>query len=129
MTDELEGWFRDLPRKLQRELAGKFRARVDHASATLAEAAPFKTGATRGSVRVRRRRHELDVEILAGGAATTKEVRKGATGTAYDYALAGEFGTEHQDAKPWFYKTWFGGLKDETASGIADDVADIVSRA
>lgn len=138
MANDLEGWFTQLPYKLRRELAGKIRSRAQNAADRIAEAAPVakpenvrehvEPGALRDSVRVRRRRNELDLEILAGGPTTTRQVRKG-SGTDYDYALATEFGNEHAPAQPWFFATWEGGLRDETAQGIADDVADIVRRA
>lgn len=136
--DLVEGWFRELPRKLQRELAGRVRTRVDRARDILADAAPVvkaenvrehvEPGALKASVQVRRKRNELDLEITAGGAQTTREVRAG-SGEAFDYAKADEFGTEHQPARPWFFSTWNAGLGEETRQGIEDDVADIVSRA
>lgn len=128
MADDLEGWFTQLPYKLRRDLARKLRGRVETAAEKIADNAPEKSGKLKGTVRVRRRRNELDLEILAGGAATTKEIRTG-SGTGYDYALATEFGNEHVAAEPWFYATWNAGLKDETAQGIADDVAEILKRA
>lgn len=43
--------------------------------------------------------------VEAGGAATTRAVRSGASAT-YDYALAQEYGTEKQDANPFFWPAW-----------------------
>lgn len=131
MTDpaaELVSWFQAMPRNLQRELAGKLRRRVDSARDRLEAAAPAgETGKLKSTVRVRRKRHDLDLEITAGGPETTKEVRKGSS-AEYDYAMATEFGNEHVAAKPWFYKTWHGGLRAETLEGIEADVAEVLGK-
>lgn len=107
-------------------------------------------GQLRATVKVVRNRHSLDFEIVAGGPETTKElIRKtrykrevkigtddtqniardpDGAGVTWDYARGDEFGTEHQPARPWFYATWHAGLKDETESGINDDIAEILGR-
>lgn len=48
------------------------------------------------------------IVIYAGGAATSRPVRKSEKGNAptYDYALAIEFGTSSVKAQPFFYVTW-----------------------
>lgn len=43
----------------------------------------------------------LIITIKAGGALTTKEVRKG-SGISYDYALGQELGTKDMDPQPYF---------------------------
>lgn len=57
------------------------------------------------SIRVEPVPSELRVRIKAGGRATTKQVRKGAS-VEYDYALSQEFGTQNMPASPFFYPVW-----------------------
>lgn len=45
-------------------------------------------------------RHELEVQVVAGGAATTKPVRNGYDGE-YDYAFANELGTKDMAKQPF----------------------------
>jgi Bacteriophage HK97-gp10, putative tail-component len=102
--DELQRTFRELPMHLKREIATVIRDQADELAGELREAAPQgETGRTKESVRVRRGRNTLEVVVSAGGPLTTKPVRNGAVGADYNYALAGEFGTRHQAADPWFY--------------------------
>jgi HK97 gp10 family phage protein len=67
-------------------------------------AASVKSGKLRDSIRIELR-PPFGVRILAGGPSTTKPVRKGQTAT-YDYALAQEFGTREERARPFFYPMW-----------------------
>lgn len=78
-------------------------------------AAPVDDGALQASIRKRRGGRGiagdlkgeagLSVTITAGGAATTRPVREGASAT-YDYALAQEFGTQKMPANPFFFPAY-----------------------
>lgn len=57
------------------------------------------------SIHSRPGRHDLAIEVAAGGAATTREVRAG-SGVEYDYALANEFGTSEMEAQPFFWPSY-----------------------
>lgn len=47
----------------------------------------------------------ISQRVSAGGAATTRPVRSGASATT-DYALHQEYGTENQPANPFFWPSW-----------------------
>lgn len=70
-------------------------------------AAPVEEGDLRASVRVEGGRRGDRWFVKAGGAKTTKPVRKSAKGAPrYDYALAVELGTAKMKARPFFYPTY-----------------------
>lgn len=124
---EVNSWFKQLPGKLQRELARDLQQIASNLSNDIKAAAPVKTGALRDSVRVRRGRKTLEYFVEAGGPTTTREyvgsakyqrevsigskdtqgiARGGGSGKAYDYALGVEFGNKHVPAQPFFYTTY-----------------------
>lgn len=124
--DELQKWFRDVPFKLKRELAQTIQDEAEELRDAIAEAAPVASGKLKESVRVTRGRNTLQLFVDAGGDLTTKEVRAG-SGTSYDYALAQEFGNEHQAANPFFYSTYFE-RRDAIRQRISDKVAEILEQ-
>lgn len=71
---------------------------------------PVDDGTLRGSVK----HHDvsdstrISQRVSAGGAATTKPVRRSSKDNAplYDYALAQEYGTEKMPANPAFWPAW-----------------------
>lgn len=68
--------------------------------------APQDDGALRGSIRTEALPDgEVGVAILAGGAATTVQVRQSEKGNAgnYDYALGQEYGTQQMQANSYFW--------------------------
>lgn len=65
--------------------------------------APVDEGDLRNSIRKEPGEHELQIRIVAGGSATTKAVRNGATAPRIDYAVIAEFGTANRPARPFFY--------------------------
>lgn len=67
--------------------------------------APRDSGDLVSSIRKQPGRHELAVDVVAGGQQTMREVREG-SGIYYDYAMAQEFGTENHPANPFFYPAW-----------------------
>lgn len=66
--------------------------------------APVEDGTLRNSIQYRdvSNASRIAARVEAGGAATTKPVRKGVKPT-YDYAKGVEFGTSDTAAKPFFY--------------------------
>lgn len=107
MPDDLSSFQKqlgELPMKMKRQLATAIKAEAERLTSAIKAAAPVKSGALRDSVQVRRRKNDLDLEVTAGGDATTREVR-GGSGVQYDYALAAEYGTAKESAQPFFYPT------------------------
>jgi HK97 gp10 family phage protein len=128
MADDLQSWFVDLPKKLQRELAGRIKDIADELADDIRAAAPEgETGKLKESIRVRRGRNTLELFVEAGGNLTTKEVR-GGSGVPYDYALAQEFGTQKRPAQPFFYST-YRARRADIRQEIDDAVSDVISKA
>lgn len=125
--DAVQKYLGDLPFKLRRELATVIKGEADGLADAIKAEVPVLTGALRESVKVRRRRGELDLEVTAGGDATTREIRKG-SGEEYDYALAVEYGTVSRPAEPFFYNTARERMPDIQET-IEQAVADVLSRA
>ncbi|MET4721914.1 HK97 gp10 family phage protein [Bradyrhizobium japonicum] len=125
--DELQSWFSGLSFKLKRELAGKLKEQADELADAIKAEAPVVSGTLRDSVKVRRRRNELELEVVAGGETTSKEIRAGA-GVDYDYALAIEYGTTERPAEPFFYTT-ARKLMPEIQENIEQAVADVLAKA
>ncbi|MGY3527696.1 HK97-gp10 family putative phage morphogenesis protein [Bradyrhizobium sp. USDA 4452] len=121
--DELQSWFDGLSYKVKRELAQAIKDEADGLADAIKQAAPAKSGALRDSVKVRRKKNDLDLEVTAGGDATTREVRAG-SGVPYDYARAVEFGTVNAEAEPFFYSTY-----RERAPEIRENIEAAVERA
>ncbi|MBN8987418.1 MAG: hypothetical protein J0H42_04180 [Rhizobiales bacterium] len=128
--DEVQSWFDQLSYKLKRELAATIKEEADGLAGAIQRAIVEEdlvlTGELRDSVKVRRKRNELELEVTAGGPATTREITKG-SGVEFDYALAPEFGTVHQAAQPYFYSTARRLLPDIQQT-IEDKVEDVISR-
>ena len=106
MADDLDQFNKqigDLPIKLKRQLATAIKVEADRLAEAIKAAAPVKTGALRDSVKVRRRRNDLDLEVTAGGDQTIHGTR-GPHGAA-DYSLFVEYGTTQNPAQPFFYPT------------------------
>jgi HK97 gp10 family phage protein len=125
--DEVQKYLGDLSFKLRRELATKIKEEADGLADAIKAEAPVDSGALRDSVKVRRKRNELELEVTAGGDATTKEIRTG-SGEPYDYALAVEYGTAKRPAEPFFYSTARERMP-EIQENIQQAVEDVLSRA
>jgi HK97 gp10 family phage protein len=148
MADELQSWFKKLPYKLQRELAGRLKDIADDLAEDIKREAPVKTGALRDSIRVRRGRKSLEFVISAGGPSTThtyerstgyrrdvvidgrdnRGIARGNQGVTYDYALAQEFGTQKSPARPFFYST-YRAQAPEIRETIEQAVSEVVEKA
>lgn len=116
--DEVQSWFSGLSFKLKREIATKIKEEADGLASEIKAAAPRKTGTLAESVKVRRKRNELELEVTAGGETTTDKTG----GHQYDYALANEFGTTKMPAQPFFWNTY-----RERAAEIRQNIEDAVS--
>jgi HK97 gp10 family phage protein len=125
--DDVQKYLGDLSFKLRRELATKIKEEADGLADAIKAEAPVLSGTLRDSVKVRRKRNELDLEVTAGGDTTTKEVRAG-SGEPYDYALAVEYGTVGRPAEPFFYNTARERMP-EIQENIQQAVEDVLSRA
>jgi len=122
--DQLQDWFSGLSYKTKRKLAGDLKDITGSAAVQIQAAAPELSGKLKGTVKVRRKRNDLDLEITAGGPETTKEIRAG-SGVEYDYALAGEYGTVNEEAQPWFFPTWRQ-IQGDVRQEIEDAVNDAI---
>jgi HK97 gp10 family phage protein len=103
------------------------KGQADGLAEAIREVAPVRTGKLRDSVKVRRRRNELDFEVTAGGDETTREAREG-SGVMVDYAVFTEYGTTHEEAEPFFYPT-FRAREAGIREAIEDAVSDALDRA
>ncbi|MEN6535650.1 MAG: HK97-gp10 family putative phage morphogenesis protein [Bryobacteraceae bacterium] len=121
--DELQDWFSGLSFKVKKRLAGKIKDEADRLASAIKAAAPVKSGALRDTVQVRRKKSDVDLEVTAGGDATTKEIRAG-SGITYDYSRAVEFGTVNAPAEPFFFNTY-----REMAPEIRQNIEDAVQEA
>lgn len=124
MSKELQSWFKELPIKLQRELAKDLKEIADGLAEDIRRVTPEgETGNLRSSVRVRRGRRTLEYFVEAGGVTTTKEVRQG-SGVQSDYALHVEFGTSKMSPQPFFYSTY-----NERRADVRREVEEAVANA
>lgn len=122
--NELQRYFSDLPFKVKRRVATVIKAEADKLSTAIKAKAPRgATGNLAASVQVRRKKSETELEVIAGGDLTTKEIRKG-SGETYDYARAIEFGSTASPAQPFFFNTY-----REMAPEIREAIDDAVSDA
>ncbi len=101
--------FRALTRQLQAEVVAAAQASLDEQADALVSlmksVVPEQSGHLKDSIRKLPGKRPLQVRVAAGGELTTKEVRKG-SGVAYDYAMAEEFGTRAETAKPFFWPSY-----------------------
>lgn len=147
--DDVQNWFSGLSYKVKRELAQTIKDEADGLAEAIDAVAPRgPTGNLAVSVKVRRKKNDLDLEVTAGGDLTTKrydrstdyssavvvdgrdnsgkvKVAKGSgSGVEYDYALANEFGTQEMTAQPFFYPTY-----RARAPQIRQNIEDAVTKA
>jgi HK97 gp10 family phage protein len=125
--DEVQSYLSGLSFKLRRELATKIKEEADGLADAIKAEAPVLSGALRDSVKVRRKRNDLELEVTAGGDTTTKEIRTG-SGEPYDYALAVEYGTAGRPAEPFFFNTARQRMP-EIQENIQQAVEDVLAKA
>jgi HK97 gp10 family phage protein len=125
--DDVQGWFDGLSFKLKKELAARIKEEADGLADAIRAEAPVLSGTLRDSVKVRRKRNELDLEVTAGGDTTMVELRAG-SGVMVDRALFTEYGTVDRPAEPFFYNTARERMP-EIQENIQQAVEDVLSRA
>ncbi len=119
--EELQRYLSGVSFRMKRKLAEVIKQEADTLAEAIRAAAPRDTGTLANSVNVRRRKGELELEVIAGGDATTKGDR-GPDGVA-DYALFVEYGTQDAAAQPFFYSTYrerAAGIRQRIEAAIAE---------
>lgn len=105
-TSAFQRRLKRIPSRVRAEVVAVMQDAAEDVAAIMRKVGPEdRTFRLERSIRVEPNAPAMKVRILAGGRATTKSVRKGASAT-YDYALAQEFGTQDMAANPFFYPTW-----------------------
>jgi HK97 gp10 family phage protein len=127
-NQDLQAYLESLPDKLTAELADVIRDQAEALSdaqraalQSLEDTEP--TGDLEASCVAVPGDSPLEFAVQAGGDLTTKEIREG-SGVDYDYALAFEFGTSRQPARPFFWPT-YQARKDDIQQAI-DEAANEV---
>lgn len=129
-NDDLDAYLQSLPDKITEHLSDVLREQAFRLSDAQREAlrqleqSP-ETGALEASCTVAAGAHDLEYFVEAGGDMTTKAVREG-SGVEYDYALAFEFGTSRQPARPFFYNT-YEAMRDDMQQAIDDAVSEVLN--
>lgn len=124
-NDEFNRQISQLPFKLKRQLATAIAQEADRLATAIKAAAPVRTGALRDSVKVRRTKHDLTLEVTAGGDSTTHGER-GPHGVG-DYALFQEYGTRKTPAQPFFYPT-ARAMQADINANIQKAVSDVLDQ-
>ncbi|WP_438274388.1 HK97-gp10 family putative phage morphogenesis protein [Nitrobacter sp.] len=129
-NQDLQAYLESLPDKLTAELADVIREQAEalsdaqRAALQALEQSPEETGDLEVSCVVVPGSSPLEYAVQAGGDLTTKEVREG-SGVDYDYALAFEFGTSRQSARPFFWST-YQARKDEIQQAIDEAANEVI---
>lgn len=127
MVDDLKSFNKQigqLPIKMRRKLAAAIAIEAERLADAIKAAAPVDTGKLRDSIKVRRTKRDLTLEVIAGGDETTHGER-GRDGRA-DYALFVEYGTRKKSAKPFFYST-ARKMQPEIQANISKAVQDVLN--
>jgi HK97 gp10 family phage protein len=103
--DALKRKLAALPRETKREIRGVLEKSATEMVVLAKGLAPVDDGNLQMSIRQQPGRHELAVEVRAGGEMTTREVRAG-SGVDYDYSIAVEFGTSDTAEQPFFWPSY-----------------------
>jgi HK97 gp10 family phage protein len=125
MADELDDYLDALPDKIREQLSKAILEQAEQLSAAQRQALQSlentdDTGDLEASCSVTPGANDLEFIVQAGGELTTKQIREG-SGVPYDYAIAFEFGTSRQQAKPFFYPT-ANAMHDQINEAIQDAV-------
>jgi HK97 gp10 family phage protein len=131
MADDLEAYLNALPAKLEAQLSDVVREQAEMLSAAQRQALQSleqsdETGDLEASCVVVPGESDLEFIVQAGGDLTTKEVREG-SGVGFDYALAFEFGTSRQAARPFFWPT-YREHKDEIREAINQGISEVLDQ-
>ena len=103
--DALKRKLEALPKATRAEVRGVLEQSATEMVMLAKSLAPVDDGTLQMSIHQRPGRHDLAVEVAAGGEATTREVRSG-SGVDYDYSLAMEFGTSEVAERPFFWPAY-----------------------
>jgi hypothetical protein len=130
MSDDLDAYLNSLPDKLVAELSDVIREQAERLSEAQRdalrsmEAPPAESGDLEASCVALPTSDPLEYVVQAGGELTTREVRTG-SGVDFDYALAFEYGTTRQHAKPFFWPT-YDAMRDDIAQAINQTVEKVL---
>lgn len=96
-----------IPVEVRKALREQNKLNAEELVQTIKGFAPREDGALQGSIKNQNTSTSTRIsqEVRAGGAATTRPVRKGQSAT-YDYANAQEYGTGKMPANPFFWPAW-----------------------
>ena len=94
-----------IPEVVKQAVQPALQKSADEIVTAMQHLVPEDQGTLKASIRSEPGEHELQLQITAGGAATTRPVRQGTT-AEYDYALGVEFGTSKAPAKPFFFPAY-----------------------
>lgn len=129
-SQELENYLNDLPDQLREKLSDVLREQAFRLSDAQRQALQGleqdpETGALEASCTVAAGANDLEYIVQAGGDMTTKTVRDG-SGVQYDYAEAFEYGSRHQEARPFFWPT-YRAEKDDINKAIQEVIDEVLS--
>lgn len=94
-----------IPRVARREIEAAIQKSAAEMVVQMQNFVPVDEGILKSTIGFTFDRSLLRATIVAGGEATTRPVREGASAT-YDYAFAQEFGTQEMEANPFFYPAY-----------------------
>jgi len=106
--DRLKAKLAAMPDRIKPPIRAALEKNADELIALQKRLVPVDEGKLQASIRKEQGPFELSVRVKAGGAATTKKIRKDSKKGApdYDYANAVEFGTRKRKAKPFFFPAY-----------------------
>lgn len=128
---DLQAYLESLPDRLTDHLADVIRDQAEGLSAAQRaalkslEAAPADSGDLEASCVAVPGNSSLEYIVQAGGQLTTTEVRDG-SGVPFDRALAFEFGTSRQPARPFFWPT-YRARKDDIQTAIDEAANEVLN--
>lgn len=93
-----------IPNATRQEVRDVLQKSADEMVALAQSLAPVDSGLLKSTIKSRIGQKELSVEVVAGGAATTKPARQG--NGEYDYAAGVEWGTSDTPQQPFFWPSY-----------------------
>lgn len=93
-----------IPRATREEVRAVLEKSGDEMVSLAKSLAPVRTGLLKSTIKRRPGKNELAVEVVAGGAATTKAARAG--NGVFDYAAGTEWGTSDTPSQPFFWPSY-----------------------
>ncbi|OAM77699.1 HK97-gp10 family putative phage morphogenesis protein [Devosia elaeis] len=102
--DRLQKKLRRMPEQAKTDIRKALNQSADEMVDMAKSLAPREDGTLQNSIQKEDGRHELSINVVAGGPETTTSVDGGAY--EYDYALAQEFGTSKMKPTPFFFPAY-----------------------